>query len=79
MCTNSVRLRCRCQYESHDWMWRGEDGGASYEEFERWKTATKAYPIELPKDNEPYYIVDRRSTTRYDPRLGWLHWKFGCV
>ena len=57
-----------CAYESHSYM---------RESSTWWSTATEAYPVDLKNDQEPYYVVDRRATTRHDPRLGWLHWSFG--
>ena len=59
-----------CEYESHSFMRRREDGGM-------WNLAAEPYFVNITNVEEPYYVVDRRHTTRHDPRLGWLHPSFG--
>lgn len=59
-------------------MWRDDDGGVSDAGLKRWQDATEPHFVEVGNDQEPCHVADRRSTTRHDPRTGWLHWKFGC-
>ena len=68
-----------CAFDSHDFMLTDAYTGARTTDAwgGAWGTLTAPVPIALHVEHEPYYVVDRRATTRYDPRLGWLHWSFG--